>query len=313
MKPLVLAVSACLFFTACSAQSGAPIGPEMPRPAVATGSGQGASRVTHFWFRDKPVRGSRPRAVTFPGDVQNHGGQVVTSMTQYVIGVNCAVSCWGDPKAFLIAMGHSTMIHLTDQYTNATSKWRYTRVGATRIAAPLPHVMLLGDVANLVHAAVSKISGNPTGYANEYHLFLKQGQDVCLSYSSSSGGACYSPDNFYTFTSCAFHGYFDFSDFGHTLVSIEPYQDIPACSITGATPNGRLADSTDSTLSRMLFGTITDPDSDGWWNGASLYLFGSEIGDECQQTVNRGVPVDLNGQTFQVQQEYSNAAHACLP
>jgi hypothetical protein len=130
---------------------------------------------------------------------------------------------------------------------------------------------------------------------------------------------CYSPDNPATFVFCAYHGSVTFSDIGHVLFSIEPFQNVTGCQAGAPNPNGMLADSTNSVLSHELIETITDPDGNAWIANNSLVASGSEIGDLCERGVPSGKPffddpiLLLNGRKYQLQLEYSNRFHACSP
>ena len=89
----------------------------------------------------------------------------------------------------------------------------------------------------------------------------------------SRGQANYSPDNPATFAFCAFHASVNFSDVGHVLFTVEPFQNVPGCAVGKPSPNGVLVDSTASVLSHQLIETITDPDGDAWWITNDLDLF----------------------------------------
>jgi len=101
---------------------------------------------------------------------------------------------------------------------------------------------------------------------------------------------------------------------GHVLYSAEPYQNVPGCQDTGATPNGALADSTNSVLSHELFETITDPDGDAWINVTDNGMYGEEIGDECSFVNATGFDPSVwqvDGHTYATQPEYLMRRHAC--
>lgn len=112
-----------------------------------------------------------------------------------------------------------------------------------------------------MHAVASK---EGSGYGHIYHVFLPPGQDECFSHPSK---VCYSPDDPKTFVFCAYHSSVQFKDIGHVLYSVEPFQDVPGCSVRPGTPNGQLADSTNNSLSHELFETISDPDGNTWITG----------------------------------------------
>jgi hypothetical protein len=114
------------------------------------------------------------------------------------------------------------------------------------------------------------------------------------------------------------HGSTTFSDIGHVLVSVEPFQNVPGCAEPAPNPNGALVDSTNNTLSHELIESITDPDpnlgpptkTSGWVAASSLVSFGHEIEDLCV-ILTSDPAVMLNGRKYQLQSEYSNRYHAC--
>jgi hypothetical protein len=164
-----------------------------------------------------------------------------------------------------------------------------------------------------VHDAAVAL-GTPAGYTHEFHVFLPKGIDTCFDLTTE----CYSPDNPSTFVFCAYHGSIVFSDIGHVLFSVEPYQNVPGCQAAPPDPNGILADSTDSVLAHELIETITDPDINAWIADQSLIARGAEIGDLCEPTGNSKFQfldpvVALNGHNYEIQLMYSNHFHACSP
>jgi len=257
----------------------------------------------------------------FPGDLQFHGGKTVTSMQQVAIYMNpngaCTIAgCWGDPEGFLSDLGKSDFIHVVDQYTGSTADNRYTVAGTHVMINYKPNAAPFTDATMLavVHAVAAAL-GTPNGYGNQFHVFLPPGQDECFNLGFK---VCYSPDDLKTFFFCAYHGSADFSDIGHVLYSVEPFQDNFGCSSRPGTPNGQLADSTNNVLSHEAIETITDPDGTGWWNSLDNGIFGEEIGDECSfllftKTAVFFDPSDvtLNGKSYVAQPEYNNAQHAC--
>jgi hypothetical protein len=279
-------------------------------PAVDAGANQNAA----------PDSGG-PR---FPADLSFHGGNVAVSMQSHAIYMNpkggCTIAgCWGNPEGFLGDLGKSDFIHVVDQYTGSNADNRYT-VSDTHFimnyrpsAAPFTDA----DMLAIVHAVAAQTG--QSGYGNEYHVFLPPGQDECFGrpITHQQFTVCYSPDDPKSFVFCAYHGSADFSDIGHILYSVEPFQDVIGCSSRPGTPNGQLADSTNNVLSHELFETITDPDGTAWFNSLDNGLFGQEIGDECSFLF--GFPpqafdpsdVTLNGKSYVAQPEYNNAQHTC--
>lgn len=269
-----------------------------------------------------PANAGLPRGPRYPADLQFQGGQVVTSAVHHSIFVNstssCAPnSCWGDPIGFLTDLGHSGMIHITDQYVGASSSNRYT-VGTNYAVNWSP---VFGgtsftdlDIALIAYGVASATNG--FGFGDIYHVFLVPGQDLCFDNTYS---VCYSPDNFPTYYFCAYHsGAFD-SAGNQVLYTAEPFQNVAGCSVRPDSPNGQLTDSTNNVLSHETFETITDPwNGTGWWNSADNGLYGEEIGDECSFLYFTSTDVffgpsfvRLNGHPYLIQPEYVNSQHTC--
>jgi hypothetical protein len=242
----------------------------------------------------------------YPADLSDpFHGKVLTSVRSHNIYVNCAASCWGNPSIFLANLALSYFIHITDEYVGATAGYRYT-VGAASSINPNPplHATLQqSDILGLVHAAART---HGSDYGHVYHLFLPRGTDVCLS-----AKVCYSPNNSSTFVFCAYHGSADYADIGHVLFTVEPYQNVPGCSVAQPSPNGALVDSTASTLSHELIETITDPDGDAWLAQNSLLDYNYEIGDLCETPFGNYAAFKLYTKSYAIQPEYSNKYHAC--
>jgi hypothetical protein len=261
-------------------------------------------------------------AVPAPGfygeDLVYFGGKVLKTTTSHNVYVNMSscggtvAACWGDPKKFLEDLSQSNMIHLTDQYVFTTANNRYPAGTSVFTSIPLfsDNVVGQNELLAVVHAA-AKAHG--VGYGHIYHVFLPKGVDTCFDLTN----ICYSPDNPPSFFFCAYHGSVDFSDIGHVLISVEPYQNVRGCAEPAPNPNGALVDSTNSTLSHEQIESITDPDPfgvgdprSGWVAAKSLVAFQNEIGDLCV-ILTSDPAVMLNGKKYQLQGEYSNRYHAC--
>ena len=241
----------------------------------------------------------------YPVDLTNPtNGPVVTTAKSHPVYVNCPSTCWGNPAIFLDRLDDSTLMHITDQYVGSTANDRYKEGTPSSISYPVFTALTDNDVLQLAHAA-AKVHGS--GYGHIYHIFLPQGVDVCFTGTT----ICYSPDNPATFVFCAYHGSVDFKDLGHVLVSVEPFQNVPGCSIVQPSPNGSLVDSTSSTLAHELIETITDPDGTAWISQSSLAAFGQEIGDLCVNPFGNEAIFPIDGVPYEIQQMYSNKFHAC--
>jgi len=260
----------------------------------------------------------------FPADLTYFGGSVVPFTQSHPIFLlphgSCPIAtCWGDPESFLSDFGASDLARITDQYVGAHSSNRYTlgddfSSSYTPPATPLTD----GTMRAIVHQAV--LASGESGYEHIFHIFLPPGQDECFS---SAATVCYSPDKPNSFVFCAYHNSVTFSDVGHVLYTVEPFQNVPGCQVRPGTPNGQLIDSTNSTLSHELIETITDPDGDAWFNFTNNSLAGQEIADECQfisilQVSPTSFAVFGDPTSFTVgkhvyaaQPEYNNHDHAC--
>lgn len=259
---------------------------------------------------------SVPAPGFYPEDLVYFGGKFLATTTPHAVYVNTSscgtvTTCWGNPVKFLSDLSNSSFIHLTDQYVGSTANNRYApgTSASTTIALFGTNVIGQNEILTLVHAAAKTLG---TGYGHLYHLFLPSGIDTCFDLTTS----CYSPDNPSTFTFCAYHGSITFSDIGHVLLSVEPYQNVAGCQAAPPDPNGILTDSTNSVLSHEQFESITDPDINAWISDKSLLAAGAEIGDLCEAVGNNGgqfldPTVGLNGHTYEIQLEYSNHYHAC--
>jgi hypothetical protein len=263
---------------------------------------ESASSVTRSSAYRLPLQGeprqqlSVGRAIRTGGiyDLAYYGGPYLTSSTSYNIYVNCAGTCWGStsPGTSLGRLAGSTFVHVIDQYTGSTANGRYPYGGGYQVNYNTSGTLQDQDIYNIIHAVAVSVG---TGYGKMYHVFLQSGVKQC----SASAGGCYAVNGGY----CAYHGSVDYGDIGHTIYSVEPYQNISGCSA----PSGKVVDSTLSTLGHEYFEAITDPDvaanNVAWYNN-----YGGEIGDICRNSYGN---VNLSGYTYNSQREYSNRVSAC--
>lgn len=235
-------------------------------------------------------------------DLTFNGGPVQTGSNEYDILVNCNdESCWGGMiGSFQSSLFSSSM--MTDILPQYNAGGTYSFSGDYPSTYDTSNTLQDQDIYNILYSVITANS-LPTGYGSEFHVFLGSGVQQC----SQAAGGCYAQQY------CAYHGSNDWSDIGHVLYSVEPYQDINGCQISSgsASPNGSLVDSTASTLSHETFETITDPDvaanNIAWYNQT-----GGEIGDLCAPA--SGVPtgsVNLSGSTYEIQMEYNNSVSDC--
>ncbi len=235
----------------------------------------------------------------FPADLTYGGGAVVPTTTFNNIFVNCADTCWGQPEIFESHLIGSKYLHLTDQFTGATTNGRYTVGTSGNLTYNFyGSTLYYSDILAIVHASAVQFG---SGYGHLFNIFLPSGVNIC-----DQNGACYkgtTPAQF-----CAYHASVDFSDVGHVLYSIEPYQAVPGCSVPANSPNGTLVDSTSSTLLHETIETITDPDGGTGWYAQDAAVNG-EIGDLCG---GRFYISAFGTKTYATQFMYSNTYHACV-
>ena len=240
-------------------------------------------------------------------DLVNNGGPVMAGATVYNILVNCAdESCWGGEigqfENDLFSNGGGTgMINILDQYIGQSATGAYADGGDYPVTYNTSSQLGDQDIDNIVYQ-VATANNIPTGYNTMFNVFLASGVQQC----SQAAGGCYGQQY------CAYHGSNDYSDIGHAIYSVEPYQDIQGCQVSNLpSPNGSTADSTASTASHEMFEAFTDPDvainNVAWYNQT-----GGEIGDLCAPAA--GVPtgnVQLGADTWEIQMEYDNNVSDC--
>lgn len=263
-----------------------------------------AAKVISAGAYKMPLRGERlapiPRQALAQGsrsgsNLRYYGGPTIASASVYNIYVNNSASYWGDPGAFITnwnAGGTTTFLHLLDQYISTSANGRYPYGGGIQVTYNTSAQLGDQDMYNIIHPVAWQYG---TGYTHLYHVYFVQGVRQC----STVAGGCYAVSGGY----CAYHSSVNFSDIGHTIYSFEGYQNISGCS----SPSGRVADSTDSTMSHEMYEAITDPDVNngtlGWYNSSK-----GEIGDICRSYYGN---VGLNGTTYDIQKEWSNRYSAC--
>lgn len=265
-----------------------------------------AAKVTSAGAYKLPLRGEAlapapPDTLRSPmrtrggSGLTNYGGPTVSGATIYNIYVNNTATYWGDPGAFFTnwnAGGSTTFQHLLDQYVNSTALNRYPYGGGIQVSYNTSSQVSDQDMYNIIHPVAAQYG---TGYNHIYHVYFMQGVQQC----SSVAGGCYAVSGGY----CGYHSSVNFSDIGHTLYSFEGYQNIAGCNA----PSGKVADSTDSTVSHETYEIITDPDigngTTAWYNNLK-----GEIGDICRSNYGN---VALNGTSYNIQEEWSNKYSAC--
>ncbi len=279
------------------------------RFTLPAGYSDAAAGAAHLVVRTFPTIPLRPSvhanlveaagSINSPLDLTYYGGPLVTHAMSTNVYINCPsnpASCWGtnllSPATFLADLNQTNFIGVADQYLGGAAAGKFF---VTQLNAPATftnNTATMNDVIGIVIAASTFTEAS--GYTNIFHVFLPQGTDMCITPID-----CYSPNIDSTFTFCAFHSSFDYNG-EHLLFSVEPYQAVRGC----AGPAPRVIDATASALSHEFFETITDPDGSAWFNG----LVGYEMADVCVAFHDN---VFMRSHNYVIQEEYSNAVHAC--
>lgn len=147
---------------------------------------------------------------------------------------------------------------------------------------------------------VAAAQGWPQNLGTEFFMFTAKGVGSCATSSECAFS-----------TYCAYH-----SSIGNTLYANMPYADtVPADCDAQSHPNGSDADATLNVTSHEHNETITDPlgnawyDLEGYENGDKCaWDFGNQIGSTSDGNYNQLI----NGDPYELQQEYSNASSNCV-
>ena len=153
----------------------------------------------------------------------------------------------------------------------------------------------------------------PRGLNVIYFLVLPQNVETCYDDGSDCGNYLNLNPRY-----CAYHSSFNISGHGQTLWANEPYINIAAnhCdSGNRSSPNGDDADHAINALSHEHNETITDPTNGGWFDVDGT----GENGDKCNFTYGTALASNtngaynqlINGNPYEIQQEWSNASTGC--
>jgi len=291
--------------------------------------GQAATTQSVFYRGPGLTPPGLPAPGFYPDDMYQYTppGPVVTTAEMHDLYVNNEPSHWGNPSTFQKRLLDSTMIHVVDQYVGATADGRYELGRSVRVTYSVSSTPLSdgSDISSIVHAAATRFGA---GYDHVYNVFLPKGVDVCITATD-----CYSPDNPATWTECSYHGSVDFTDIGHVLYTVIPYQDDFAsvsgtsfylCDVgqanptanTSPTPNGVLIDSTSNAIAHETLETLANPDGNAWHSlsfesfPGNFYSPG-DIGDICTNLSFLYTPSVVHGKAYYIGPVYSNKYHLC--
>lgn len=230
--------------------------------------------------------------------LQYGGGAVEVTNTNFAIfwepsGHTSAPGYQTLIKRWFADVGGSALFNTTTQYyqgSGATKRYiqNVSAFGGSFIdTAPFP----AGGITDAaLQAEVRKVVASqnwPVGVGNEVFVYSGPGGEVVSSY-------------------CAYHSFITINGQTETYAD-EPYGGQSGCTVPKS-PNGNpAADSAINTTSHEQWETITDPNTgDGW-----VALDGDEGSDQCNFMFGpqdaSGADVQLHGNPYIVQQEWSNA------
>jgi hypothetical protein len=227
------------------------------------------------------------RAETRDEQLVDHGGEVMAQSTTVAIW-------WGPREAFpvgaieeveglLAGLGGSALLAMVDQYTRGAGIT--TRFAGSLFDPSRPPASPL-DVAGAAARVCAVL---------EARGLLPSEGAIYLLYTATPGGPL----------ACAWHG--SGACGGATIrVALLPHPAGTSCELLPHFNCGAAAPSAmtlASLTSHELLESITDPLGNGWRDRS-----GEEMGDKCAST--RGCTL-LGGAAYELQQEWSNAAHGC--
>jgi hypothetical protein len=226
-------------------------------------------------------------------------------------------SCWGTPEEFLKGITGSSYVGLIKQYTGSkASDYKYGgSVAVPYTSLKYYKVFYDNDLLTILAAAVAHF--HKTGTTAEYHIFTPPGYDVCETETTS----CYSPDNLPDFAFCAYHSSAYVPSLKTNIVySIEPWagakvayngKEVYGCANSDPSRKPDPASFQASVLAHESFESWSDPVfPPPAYNPLGYVDYdGSEIGDVCAYRFFTTLTFGKN--TYNVQDEYSNAVHAC--
>ena len=257
------------------------------------------------------------------GNLSYHGGPVQHGSTAYAIyWVPSGYSVSSDYESIInryftdvaADSGKTSNVYYSDtQYSDSGGKISYavTFGGPIVDNNPFPASGCSDTVSQTtvcltdaqIQAEVQRVAANH-GLANEYFVFTPKNVGSCLD-SSHCAFSYY----------CAYHSSIG-SGSSEILYANMPYADtVPADCDAGQHPNGSEADATLNVTSHEHNETITDPNGNAWFDNAGYengdkcaWYFGKQLGSTPTGSYNQLI----NGHTYELQEEYSNATRSCV-
>jgi len=223
---------------------------------------------------------------------QGHGlNGIATQYYEIVGGVTNYIGNWGGLGDYYVD---------TSPYPTSSCSTAYTVSGLVASGNCLTDAQIRAKIQS-----VMTTKGWTGGFNKIFMLFTSKGEGSC--FDTTTGSCAYT-------SYCAYHSYFG-STSNPTIYANQPYASGPYCN-GGTSPNGDIeADSSASVASHEIEEAVTDPLLNAWYDST-----GYENGDECAWTYGTNPlknPANsvlanqfMNGQYFELQQEWSNITGA---
>jgi hypothetical protein len=261
------------------------------------------------------------RATYGSGDLQNHGGPVMTTNTTYAIYWSPSNYGTGFPSGYSTLVnqyfadvaadsGKTTNVYYTaTQYSGIRYQSSFAGSFTDTDALPSNGCSVYGGVSKCLttaqlRAEVSNfVSGRglPRGPSVQYFLFTPSGVGSC------DGSSCA-----YTYY-CAYHNWIGTGS-SEIIWANQPWvENVSGCD-AGHHPNSSPGDAVLNVVSHEHNEAITDPNGNAWYDRR-----GYENGDKCAWSW--GSPTGsgstaynqtINGHHYMLQLEYSNADRGCV-
>jgi PKD repeat protein len=207
----------------------------------------------------------------------------------------------------------TTALTDTDAYPTPTTACAGAEAGASTC---LTQTQLTNELDSFINS-----NSGSRGYGDLWFLVLPPKVQTCFDTISKGCGPYGSAANGY----CGYHTAFTggFSGSNETIWAVTPYDAGAGTGCQSSEPNNNDADESINDMSHEMNESITDPlpyvaSTGGWWdanttNGGEIgdqcnFVFGSSIGSTSSGAYNELV----NGDPYNVQQEWSNASTSCV-
>jgi hypothetical protein len=272
-------------------------------PAARASSPQGQTHPVQLFYAIQHQGSTTAPPSSGSGDLRYGGGPVQHNPVAFVIFWGANWQGADSSRAQLLqtyfqSLGGTSFENILTQYSDTAGNIQNTESLGGVFFDPTTPPTDASCGTNTVHDSsfrsevthAIQVNGWPTELNATYFVYIPSGFPV----NSDSFGCS-------TNAFCAYHNWSGSFSYGVML-----FPNVAGCQVPSS-PNGDVvADSEVNITTHEQFEAATDTQPPNGWTDAS----GEEIGDKCVG-VYAGDPVNLNGHSFWVQNEYSNATHDC--